>query len=614
MGKKRALGRPGKSKKRRFNGNRRNGSAVEFSENVADCSEIDPVALQDLSDSPNKFSGSSSPDSSDSSSDADSSTESDIEDGDCTGFRLIDLLCLQQLLSICACCSSCHGPIILTEVGREGLASRLELSCADCGESRSEFMSQKFSRVWEVNRRAVLAVRWIGRSLRALVKFAAALNMPVPMTFASYNGHAKALHKSSKIVAQNSMAAAASSIRAQAGHVEQVCDTAVTYDGTWMRRGFASLHGVFVAIAWDIGKIVDVEVLSRFCHLCSHLNSRRKKQELTDAEYQEKKAAHVCAANTTVSSPAMESAAAKLIWARSEETRKQRYTIFIGDGDTKSYKSVCESRPYGAAVTIEKEECVGHVQKRVGSNLRKLRKDLAGKKLSDGLPISGRGRLTEKVIELLQAYYGMAVRSHPGNLQDMARAIWAGLMHRVSTDDKPQHQFCPPGLTSWCKWQQEKAGGPKYKHHDSLSEAILQVIKPIYIRLAERSLLQRCLRGATQNANESFNGLVWQMCPKVGFCSSRTVETAVFLAAAWFNDGGMAFEHLLEEMALPVGDHTRKALKWLDEERRKNLARKSSDDFKQSRKKRRRIRKGMQDEMAEVEGVLRDRKIKLGSQ
>lgn len=56
-----------------------------------------------------------------------------------------------------------------------------------------------------------------------------------------------------------------------------------------------------------------------------------------------------------------------------------------------------------------KKECKGHVQKRVGSRLRKLKLKYKGKLLADGKPITGPGRLTDRVIDTLQNYYGLAI-------------------------------------------------------------------------------------------------------------------------------------------------------------------------------------------------------------
>ena len=608
MGKKRAQGRPGRPRKRKFHGNQ--PLRAESEDEAAACA---PENLDDSLPNFNDYLPSSSDDAEISSeddlstSDSSSGSSSDSDDENDAelphGFRLVDLVCLQTLLLASVCCKICHGPVTLSEPKRQGFASCLELTCQTCEAHTSQYMSDKHKRVWDVNRRAVFGMRWIGRGHGAMLKLGAASNMPVPMTFSAYQGHAKALHKSAKVVAEHSMSAAATQVLDNAPGDVVIADTAVTYDGTWMCRGYASLYGVFVAMAWGTGKVLDVEVLSRFCHQCAHFKNQHAKKELTNAELQDKLDNHECRANTQSSAPAMECEAALKIWRRSRETRKLRYSVFIGDGDTKSFKAVHDSYPYGEDVEITKEECVGHVQKRVGHRLRKLKKDLSGKKLADGGRISGRGRLTDQLIDKLQAYYGMAVRSNKGDLQSMAKAIWASVMHRVSTDEKPQHLHCPPGLESWCKWQQEQAGGPPYEHHNVIPEAIFSVIKPIFMDLSARPLLERCMRGATQNQNECFNGIVWQLCPKTSFCSALTVETAVYIAASWFNDGAASIEMLFCKMGLPVGKYTASTSVLLDAKRRSGAARKQLGHIKLSRKKRRRLRKGGQDAAEKIEDV-----------
>lgn len=63
---------------------------------------------------------------------------------------------------------------------------------------------------------------------------------------------------------------------------------------------------------------------------------------------------------------------------------------------------------------------MGHVQKRLGTALRNLKKKaMKGKKLPDGKGIGGAVRLTDKVIDSLQNWYGRAIRSNKGDLQGM---------------------------------------------------------------------------------------------------------------------------------------------------------------------------------------------------
>ncbi|OXU16411.1 hypothetical protein TSAR_005762 [Trichomalopsis sarcophagae] len=68
-----------------------------------------------------------------------------------------------------------------------------------------------------------------------------------------------------------------------------------------------------------------------------------------------------------------------------------------------------------------------HVQKRFGTQLRNLKKN---KKLG------GKGKLTDKIIDLLPTYYGNAIRAHLDSIEDMTRTIWAIFYHKASTDKK----------------------------------------------------------------------------------------------------------------------------------------------------------------------------------
>ena len=96
--------------------------------------------------------------------------------------------------------------------------------------------------------------------------------------------------------------------------------------------------------------------------------------------------------------------------------------------------------------------------------------------------------------------------------------LFAALMHRVQHEDPAkQHCFCPPGDDSWCGWQVEKAGGEQYTARDTLPYAVFEVIKSIWLQLRDKSLLEKCVRGATQNRNEAWNGMLWGFAPRPSF-------------------------------------------------------------------------------------------------
>ncbi|GFW71102.1 uncharacterized protein TNCV_91451 [Trichonephila clavipes] len=96
-----------------------------------------------------------------------------------------------------------------------------------------------------------------------------------------------------------------------------------------------------------------------------------------------------------------------------------------GDDDTKTFNALSENKPYGDDYLIQKIECVGYVQKRMGTRLRKLILVYSKKKLSDGKTIGGKGRLTDSLIDKLAHYYGNAIRCNSTSVKEMRKAIWA---------------------------------------------------------------------------------------------------------------------------------------------------------------------------------------------
>ena len=60
-----------------------------------------------------------------------------------------------------------------------------------------------------------------------------------------------------------------------------------------------------------------------------------------------------CNSNYTCSSPAMEAEGGSILWARSVEKNKLRYTVVISDGDAKSISRLNNEHPYGTDIEIQ---------------------------------------------------------------------------------------------------------------------------------------------------------------------------------------------------------------------------------------------------------------------
>eukprot|EP00794_Sanderia_malayensis_P013660 gene13659-15089_t len=293
----------------------------------------------------------------------------------------------------------------------------------------------------------------------------------------------------------------------------------------------------------------------------------------------------------------MESKGAIAMFKRSIEKRCLKYTQFVGDGDSSCFGKVVQELKacYGESYSVQKEECVGHIQKRMGSALLQYKKNMKGKKLSDGKGVGGAGRLTKDVIKQIQNYYGLAIRQNKGNLKGMKNGINAILHHVVTNSKKPlsfQHRFCPRGKESWCRFWRDKANKSKlYKETHRLSDVFFKELQPIFKRLSESDLLQRCLLGLTQNQNESINGRLWSSVPKTKFCGKRRIIIGVCETICKWNTGASSKFVIMERLGVNVGRNTLLSLRQEDKNRLTNSARQISEKYRLARKKKRLTKK-----------------------
>ena len=121
---------------------------------------------------------------------------------------------------------------------------------------------------------------------------------------------------------------------------------------------------------------------------------------------------------------------------------------------------------------VVKYECIGHYQKRVGNRLRKLRlrvKGLGGKvkaKKEDKVQKKDEGkvkktkekaksRLTDALIDRLQNYFGIALRSNVHTVPELKSALLASLFHVASCKGNNFLTYCPQTSDSWCQYHRD---------------------------------------------------------------------------------------------------------------------------------------------------------------
>lgn len=261
-------------------------------------------------------------------------------------------------------------------------------------------------------------------------------------------------------------------------------EIAAAFDGTWQKQGHLSMNGVVTITFFDTGKVFDYECFSKFCVGCVN------KINVADSE-KAKEHKITCNANFSGSSGAMEVAGAKNLCARWENSHHVKYTKCLGGGDSKGFEAASASKPYGDLVNMEKLECVGHVQKRLGTRLQTLKTKMKNVKLSDDKKLGGKGRLTDDKIDQLQRYYGLAKRRNLSSVDQMKDAVWATYYHTLSSNEEPNHKLCRQGNDSWCGYIKALALNTSYDHIHTLPKPVMEVIKSVYKDLTKIDLLKR---------------------------------------------------------------------------------------------------------------------------
>lgn len=466
-----------------------------------------------------------------------------------SGFRVVDIdLFLKSIEANCVC-KRCFQSVAIRETNQCGFSSKFTLSCSHCELSETFRNSEMITKhVAEVNRRSVYAFKSLGLGYSNYKEFCALMDFPTPVASTTFDRGVDEINEASTQVAEESMKQAAVEEAEAAGKT----NITVSGDGTWQKRGFSSLFGVVTLIGLLTGKVIDFLVLSLVCKICDAYKGEKKGPDYE--EWLEEHSSN-CTKNHEGSSGKMEVDGMVQLFKRSVKERGVIYEDYIGDGDSKTYKAITESNPYKKEkILVKKRECTAHVQKRMGTRLRNLKKELSKKKLSDGKVISGKGRLTDKVIDQIAGYYGKAIRSS-NTLEQMKKAVWAIFYHMSSTDAKPSHQNCPKGADSWCKYQQAVAAkkAKKFKHKQGVPVACMVACKKVFEDLTAEDLLSRCLGGYTQNPNESVNNSIWLLCPKVKFFGKKTVDIAAAEGVLQFNDGCRAKVKVLRRMGIQPG-------------------------------------------------------------
>ena len=135
---------------------------------------------------------------------------------------------------------------------------------------------------YKINRRIVLAMRLLGVGLYGILKFCAFMELPRPIFQYFYDRLVDSTSIATGSVRDVSMKKAAENekeICVQNGQLEGIT---VSGDGSLRERGFSSLFDVTSLIGRHTGKIVGVEVKSKYCKVFEYWKSKSGTSEYNE--------------------------------------------------------------------------------------------------------------------------------------------------------------------------------------------------------------------------------------------------------------------------------------------------------------------------------------------
>ena len=476
------------------------------------------------------------------------------------GAEVMNMDILSHVLSLLHCNEPhCPGTMMLHKLQKTiSLQSYFILHCKRCHSVVAEFSSSLHigetpqeavnnphmttRRPIEVNRRALLATHTTSMSWRDFLLVCALMDLPVP----GHNMNKRALdhlQSCATQVSMESMALAAAQVRSRenslASNIPGALKCDVSFDATWHRRGHYSNQGFGAAIDIVSNKVLDYMLYQRVCRKCLSWPIERRASQ--PEEYAAFWSQHqtTCTANFSGSSQSMEGSAAVEIWKRSVERHRLVYSTYVGDGDSSSFMNLVKSDPYQGIETVRKEECLGHVQKRLKKHLKE-NSDLFCK-------------LSVGKMERVGQLYALVVAQNRGKTpNEIQNALWNLLEHLVE-----KHANCPYSTKSWCYYQKARAENVEDPtatipplRQPYFTDSEYGRAKEVFASFASLSMCEALTMAQTQNANESLHSIIWHHSPKAKYVGQKSINASTALAVSTFNDGEMAIASVLDALSI----------------------------------------------------------------
>ena len=168
--------------------------------------------------------------------------------------------------------SICEHKLTVEVLDRKGAAYYIYVNCPNVNHSRNFWTSgQDESGTFNVNKYIAVAGRVVGFEFTKTREFMCALGTRI-QSEKSYNAIANSIAVACSTMAAKSKIVAAATLRTAMGIVNwagETVDVVLACDGSWLTRGQKSRHGVATGLSALTHQVLDTEVESTYCTICS---------------------------------------------------------------------------------------------------------------------------------------------------------------------------------------------------------------------------------------------------------------------------------------------------------------------------------------------------------
>lgn len=253
---------------------------------------------------------------------------------------------------------SCNlSTVELLHEKRIGLSSVFNMKCQMCAKKFVLKSSKDSEKRMNVNEEVVAGIMTIGGGVTQLNTVLCHINIP-PMSIRLYQNTHNTISQWWKETAKHSMKEAGIIEKNHALCIGSVHNTgipmiSVSGDACWSKRSYGTNYSASSGVGAIVGiyskKVLYYGVKNKICSICSRANSNKVQAPN-----------HTCFKNFHGPSTAMEAVIITEGFKKSIENHGLIYNQYIADGDSSTYASIRNSRPYND-VTVGKIECKNHL-------------------------------------------------------------------------------------------------------------------------------------------------------------------------------------------------------------------------------------------------------------